>query len=202
VGDEFDCLAAGLANLQFQKREAAIFTIPISNETAGWVGLNKRTEGGRTPQVNPVVGVRNHRLEEFVAKARAEVPHPYLPPSISIPLGYLTPQGGFKLWDFAADSGANGIVGDLVKNIRDYALPFMHSNSKLDDVYNTIRQPRFYNREKADYYLPALDVLLDRAFSAKEFVAAKLDEISNCTDPAADRYRESARAIFELRTEG
>jgi hypothetical protein len=201
VRDEFDRIAAALAKLRFQMRETGIFTIPIGNETEGWVGLNKRTEG-RILEINPVVGVRNYRLEEFVARARAEAPHPYLPPSVSIPLGYLTPQASFKTWDFAAGFGADEIVGDLVKNIQDYALPFMYSNSKLDNIYNTIKQPRFYNREKAAYYLPALDILLDRAFFAKEFVTAKLLEISNRADQAAERYKEFARAILELPTEG
>jgi hypothetical protein len=201
VRDEFDRIAAALAKLRFQMRETGIFTIPIGNETEGWVGLNKRTEG-RILEINPVVGVRNYRLEEFVARARAEALHPYLPPSVSIPLGYLTPQASFKTWDFGAGFGADEIVGDLVKNIQDYALPFMYSNSKLDNIYNTIKQPRFCNREKAAYYLPALDILLDRAFFAKEFVTAKLLEISNRADQAAERYKEFARAILELPTEG
>jgi len=199
VKEVFDRIASGLANLRFQQREVGVFTIPISNEAGGWVGLNKRLEGGKILQVNPVVGVRNHRLEEFIARARYEVPHPYLPPSISVPLGYLMPHARFSMWDFAEDSRTDEVVGDLLKNIRDYAMPFMYSNSRLDDIYNQLRKPRFYSRDKADYYIPAIDTLLDRNFSAKEFVTAKIVEMSDRTDQAAEHYREFARAIVEFR---
>jgi hypothetical protein len=195
----FDRITSELEKLRFQKREAGIFTLPISNETSGWLGLNRKVGDQGVLQINPVVGVRNQPLEELIAKATHGALHSYLPPSISIPLGYLTPQATFRMWEFGQPFKTNEIVGDLIKSVTESAIPFIYSNSRLEEIYVTIKRPRFYNREKADYYIPALDILMGRDFSAREFVSAKLDEIGGRSDPAAERYRVFARAISEFR---
>src|SRR5690606_27740771 len=85
-----ELVRAELAGLAFEKRAGDIFTRDLTSEVLGWIGLNRATRGRPgVLEINPVVGVRHQPIERLLAELRGEKAHPYVPPTLSVHLGYL-----------------------------------------------------------------------------------------------------------------
>lgn len=84
IKDEFRILHAGLAQLGFDKRKPGIMTIKKSNDVYGWIGLNTATRGKKGYfEINPVVGIRNQKIEKLVADLLGERFNEVVPPTLA-----------------------------------------------------------------------------------------------------------------------
>ena len=79
-----------LENVEVHKRAKDVFTRELTSKVIGWIGLNRAfRKKDQVLEINPVVGVRNQALEKLLAALLNEEFHPFVPPTISINLGYL-----------------------------------------------------------------------------------------------------------------
>lgn len=63
-----------LANIGFRKLAGDVFTLALTPDVIGWLGLNRATQhrGLGEVEINPVVGVRFQEVERLVAECRGE----------------------------------------------------------------------------------------------------------------------------------
>lgn len=187
-----------LAALGFRKREQSIFSLAVSENVLGLLGLN--TAGGRGQgvlEINPVVGVRNQRVEKLVAELLGETFDEVNPFSAGANIGYLSPKS--KYWPFLFNEGTptEGIVGELVEAIQMWGLPFIRSNVSLEALLATMSTNRFAIRPQAIYRIPAALYLLGRSAEAVASLQDELVKLGAATDPGAKRFQRFANNLME-----
>jgi hypothetical protein len=157
--------------------------------------LNKAT-GGRGPgvvEINPVVGVRNQRVERLVAELSCEQFDELSPFSAGANVGYLSPQSKYRPFIFTEGMPLDGPVDQLVDAVRVYGLPFIHSNVSLVTLLETMRSKRFAIQFVAVYRIPVALYLLGKSAEADAFLDDELAKLGTEADPAAERFRSFAR---------
>lgn len=187
-----------LARSGFKKRKPGILTSSISDEVLGWVGLNKAMRGRSDAlEINPVVGIRNQRIERLVAELTGDAFDALIPPTIAGNVGYLSPAHRYLAFTFS-DSGSNEEVADrLCEAVNAHGLPFMKKAADLRILVEAMQTTRLGMPEQLNYRIPVGLWLLADAEKAKAFIAAKLSEIGARADPAALRYRAFATKLSE-----
>src|SRR6516165_8634490 len=92
----FGLVQERLVTIGFRKRKQGISSLPASEDVLGLVGLNKALARGLgILEINPVVGVRNQRVEKLVAKLLGEPFDELNPFSAGANIGYLSPQSRY-----------------------------------------------------------------------------------------------------------
>jgi hypothetical protein len=185
-------VATHLVEAGMQKRKGDIFTRELVPEVLGWIGLNrayKRKEG--ILEINPVIGVRHQELEELLASLLHETFHPYVPPTISIALGYLTAEHRFKSWRFESGRNADAVAQTLVENVLEFGYPFMTAYSTLPAITKAMEASTGVPSELA-YRVPLAYALMGDSSKAENFLAQKLAELGKAENPYAVRYKTFA----------
>jgi hypothetical protein len=181
--------------LGFDKRAGSVFTREVAGDALGWLGLNKASRHSPAGEfeVNPVVGIRHQGVERVVAELQGATFHAYLPPTVSSPLGYLMPGTRYRAWTVSADDPGSG-VEDLVEAVREYAVPFMETNSTLT-LLCTLMDDGLGFEHQLVYRQPVAWVLagdLDRAVRLVDLAEANLGDRE---DDAAVELRSFAVAF-------
>jgi hypothetical protein len=194
----FALVQARLESLGFEKRKPAIFSSAVSDEVIGWIGLNKALRGSRdTVEVNPVVGVRNQRIEQVVAELTGDAYNDLIPPTVAGNVGYLSPTHQYQVFKFS-EAGPNEEIADqLYEAIEAHGLPFMKRVADLRRLVESMQTARFGISEQLNYRIPVGLWLLADVREAKAFIAAKLSEVGTRGDLAAQRYRAFAMKLDE-----
>lgn len=196
--DVFRHLHTCLVSLGFEKRKPGILTIKMSDEVVGWIGLNKATRGQKDfLEINPVVGVRNQRIEKLVADLLGEKFDEVIPATLAGNIGYMMPSDKYRPYIFSKDASVETVAEELVNSLREYGLPFIRSHTEMTDLVDGLRTCRFAIRFMADYRIPSGLFLLGQMDDAGAFLKAKLAEIGNHQDPAALRYKVFAAKLGE-----
>jgi hypothetical protein len=180
-----------LVSTGFRKRDGDLFTYKLSDHALGWVGLNRSTYNNRGPlDVNPVIGVRDQEVERLLAECLGERFHPYLPPTVSRPLGYLMPAQWIVTWTFETLESVPEQARDMTEAIVTYGVPFMRDISSRDALIATMRrQPAnamFFDR------LPVALWLEGATEEASAMVAQMMAKVWNRSDVWSERYRRFA----------
>lgn len=182
-----------LATLGFKKRKAEISTIQVADDVLGWIGLNKATRGLKGfLEINPVVGVRNQRIEEIVAELVGEKPDDVIPPTLAGNIGYLMPADKYRPYIFSEDGPVETTVDELVKDVREYALPFIRRHIDMVTLVNGMKTRRFAAQFMVAYRIPVGLFLLGQKDEAGLFLKAELAKIENTRDAAALRFKKFA----------
>lgn len=182
--------------LGFKKRTGDVFTHDLSQEVLGWIGLNRATQGRpRVLEINPVVGLRHQPAERFVAELRGEKFHPYLPPTLSVHLGYLMPEREYRPWLFPEAEDPEPRAVRMVQAVSEFGVPFMEENSSLERIVSTIEMSGFGIPEQHHFRLPVMYHLLWRMRSTEEYIAKRLSELGTRDDLAAQHYRCFGEAL-------
>lgn len=178
-----------LASNGFKKMPRAIFTSSLADGFIGWLGLNyARRTGGI--EINPVVGVRSQELERMLSTVLHERVHKYIPPTISISLGYLMPEQRPHMWDFGDEFHPAPLL-DLSEAIIDYGVPFMKSSANLRKI-DSFLESKFAYIDHAMYRRPLVRWLLGDAKSAVEICQGYRCELGQRSDAAAEHFRRFA----------
>jgi hypothetical protein len=136
-------------------------------------------------EVNPVVGVRLQALERVVAELLGERFHGYIPPTVSVPLGYVMPEGRYRPWLFGRDAPA---VDAAARNDR----------ASLSAVVNSMADGRAgIAAEQLAFRRPAGYLLLGERGRAHAEVSDSLERLGDRGDLAARRFRRFASAFEE-----
>jgi hypothetical protein len=187
----FALLQKRLVLLGFRKRKQGILSMSVTEDVLGLIGLNKAT-GGRGPgvlEINPVVGVRNQIVERLVAELVGEPFDELNPFTAGANVGYLSPQSKYQPSIFAETAPLDGPADQLIDAIRAYGLPFIHSNSSLPTLLETMRSNRFAIQHVAAFRIPAALHVLGRHAEANAFLTDEVAKLGARTDQAAKRFR-------------
>lgn len=179
----------------FKKRAGEIFTRQFAEGFIGWVGFN-RARYQDSFELNPVAGVRCQEVENLLSTLLKAKPHKYIPPTLSISLGYMMPEQQFRTWSVREDS-ADDLDLSMVDAIIQYAVPFMASACTLQDIERLLDTPKFTIAEYAAYRRPLVKWLLGDHDGARRACAAYLLQIDASRDLAAENFRQFTRD-FEL----
>lgn len=194
-------IAPLLAKLGFKKRAGQVFTMDLNHDALGWLGLNAATKHRPSGEVeiNPIIGVRHMGVERLVAELRGEEMHPYLPPTVSMPLGYLCPEVQYRSWIFVDDFVDHNAAG-MVAMIAEYGLQFMRVNAELDELCRSLDKSIGFEHQIA-YRRPVARFLLGDRQRARDELHDAVAKLAGRTDPAAEEFRRFGNA-FRHRLEG
>lgn len=186
-----------LASLGFRKRKSQIYTLDLDFDVIGWLGLNHASEhqAKGVVEVNPVVGIRHQGVERMVADLQGNAFHPYLPPTISQPLGYLMPAERYVAWtlDTGSDRMAKG-VREMVDAIREHGLSFMRANSDLRGICSLIERRLGFDHQLV-YRRPVAWFLAGNVDRAHAALQESIEALGDRRDPAAEQLRQFAPAL-------
>ena len=189
-----------LADAGFQPRSGDIFTRPIANDLLWWLGLNRAVGQGRgAVEVNPVVGVRHQVLETSVAELLRVKPHSYIPPTLSISLGYLMPNPTYRPWIFDREVPVAVVADSLVEAVVTYGSVYAEMHGSLVEIIESMVRGEGI-RELTAYRLPVGYLLSGRPKFATASLNKAETEIGAREDPAAQQFRGFA-AEFRKRLE-
>jgi hypothetical protein len=189
-------LAQRIESKGFKKRAGGIFTKELCNGFIGLLGLNHSTHKLNI-LVNPVIGIRCQELELLVSKISQTKPHKYLPATVSISLGYLTPEQTFRSWVYG-ELGGDECLSDLTEALSCYAIPFMVSNSELSKIDALLESPKFSHYDHLCYRRPLVRMLLGDTKGGILLCDNYTQRIGDRTDMAADQFRQFARGFESL----
>jgi hypothetical protein len=187
-------------DLGFRKRKYGIFACDASKDVLGLVGLNTARRGVGVLEINPVVGVRNQRVERLVAELEGSVFDEVSPFDASANVGYLSPASSYRAFLFADGEPldkTDKTVDQLAEAVRNFGLPFIDANVPLPSLLETMRSGRFGIQFVAAYRIPAALHLLGRDREAEAFLDSELTKLNAAHDPAAERFRRFAACFRE-----
>jgi hypothetical protein len=187
-----------LGGIGMVKRQAWVFTCPLTNECLGWVGLNRAIKSQKgLLEINPVIGVRYQPLEKLLSDLIGEEFHSYLPPTVSVHLGYLMPQERYTPWLFRTGESDSETMSSMLTAISRFGLKFMHENASLDHLCRTLASSKIGIPEQVNYRLPLAHLLSGQVSKAEHSLQAKLQEMGNRSDAQAEKYRAFALRLAE-----
>lgn len=192
-----DVVTPLLTKIGFKKRRGEIFTIELSKEVLGWVGLNRATKHRPAGEIeiNPVIGVRHQQVERLVAELRGQKFHAYIPPTISTALGYVLPEASYRAWIFTADR-ARVMANEMVAAIAEHGLALMRSKVELSDLCRALEQgSRLAIEDSAIYRRPVARLLSGDARRAAEELNKSLAALGDRSDLAATYFRTFAAEL-------
>ena len=184
-----------LAKIGFKKRAGYLFTFDLAPDVLGSLGLNRATRH-RLPgevEINPVVGVRFQAVERIVAQCRAEKFHPYLPPTISSPIGYLMPEKKYKGWVFTPGH-LEEVATDMAGAIALHGLAFMRSVVDLGALRHRLQDGLGFEHQRV-YRRPAAALVAGEIQQARALLDDGLVALGARTDAAAAEFRKFAEAF-------
>jgi len=183
-----------LRALGFRKRSGPIYTVALTPDVLGWLGLNtaSRHQPAGTVEVNPVVGVHHRTVEEIVAELRGEAIHPYHPPTVCTPIGDVTPAHRYTAWEIGEVWSAPAAA--MLEAVERYGLPYLRSLTDLDAIRVAAEERRGHHLE---YRLPVIRQLLGHPRQAWEGLSSDVGALGHRQDPAAQQLRAFARAFGE-----
>lgn len=202
VAEASEAWRTALASVGFRKHSGDVYTRQVAEGVLGWLGLNRAVNrGDGLLEVNPVVGVRHQELERVVAGLLDERFHGYSPPTVSVHLGYVMPEGRYRPWLVGSDAPVRDVAAGMVAAVVAYGLPFMDERASLEAVVGSMSDDRAGIAEQLAFRRPVGYLLLGEAERARAEVRASLDRLGDRRDLAAQRFRGFASA-FEKRLVG
>ncbi|MDR1450598.1 MAG: hypothetical protein LBI84_10470 [Propionibacteriaceae bacterium] len=181
-----------LQTVGFKKRAGLLFTRDIADDVLGWLGLNRASR--HTPagcyEINPVVGIRHQGVERIIAELRKEKFHPYMPPTVSRPLGYLMPDPRYRSWT-VSETNSGQSINSLIEAIEDHAAPFIESHATLAGVCELLDDKMGFDHQLV-YRRPVAWLLAGDIPRALRLVATAEEALGGRSDAAALEFRSFA----------
>jgi hypothetical protein len=190
-----DSIAAHLVGAGFKKRAGQVFTIEVAPEVLGWLGLNRASKHHPTDvfEVGPIVGVRFQDIERSVADLQGQKFHPYHPPTVCTPLGYVMPERRYRSWLFRP-SGNDEVTEEMVDTIVNYGLAFMRSTTDLAELCRKLEARMGWDHQIM-YRHPVALLVAGRPQEANALIERSLINLRDRDDPAAEEFRTFAEKV-------
>ncbi len=180
----------------YKKRTGQIFTLELSTEFLGWLGLNRAVNrGDGSMAINPVVGVRFQVLEHTLARIMDEDPQTYVPPTISINVGYLMPESTYQTWVFEERADNQKTMVEMLSAVEKYGRPFMISMADLESIQRAFEAKEYSLPENRKYRLPLIYHMRGEGDRVHAELQKELTEIGEREDLAAQQYRQFAERL-------
>lgn len=180
----------------YRKRSEQIYTLDLSDEFLGWLGLNRAIDrGDGALALNPVVGVRYQPMERTLAEITGEAFHEYIPPTVSVNVGYLMPENSYRSWRFEEGSANQERVLDMIAVVEKVGRPFMDSMADLESLTKALEAKQYSLPEDRQYHLPVLYLLKGEHDLARSHLMRYVEELGQREDLAAQAYRNFAEKM-------
>ncbi len=187
-----------LGEHRYRKRVEQIYTIDLSDEFLGWLGLNRAIErGDGALALNPVVGVRYQTMERTLAEITGEKFHAYIPPTVSVNVGYLMPENSYRSWRFEEGGLNKQKVLDMVAIVEKVGRPFMSTMADLESLTEALEAKRYSLPDVRRYHLPVIYYLKGESDLAHSYLTSHEEELGDRDDLAAQAYRDFAEKMRE-----
>jgi hypothetical protein len=186
-------LRAHLTEQGWRNSAGDFYTREIRTQVLGWLWLGQERGKGLV-DVAPVVGVGHQEVERVVAELEETEYHAHHPQTISAPIGYLMPEGVYRVWRF--DGGGNDSLAadDVPIAVQRYGMPFIESHATLAGIIDWMTEHPHGGSESR---LPVALLLSGRAAEAVEVVDKALARFASHDYPYAMQYTYRAfRARF------
>jgi hypothetical protein len=170
------------------KKQNRSYTIVLNDDATGVVNYDVATHrtDGRIG-VNPIVGVHFRPIEIKIRDWFQT--GPYLTPTISSAIGYVTPEKRFLEWLFEPEFENEQEVRRMVRGVADYGLPFMKSHGTLASITEALEQKNFTVNESRAYRLPVAYLLQGKKDAATLIFNDEISKLDARADTAAENYR-------------
>ncbi len=197
----FEVATVEFCKAGWTKLKSNVFAVDLSPDAYGCVSLNKAIGRGEgILEINPIVGVGNHKVEKLVAELMGLKFQPYATAAIGANVGYLMPEKKYRPWLFRESDDWRPLVAEMAAVVEKFARPYMQQNTELATLYSMLlNSKRGTPPEQGDYRIAVASLLLGKRAEAESFVDAKLREIGNRTDAAAEWFRSFATKLRESR---
>jgi hypothetical protein len=180
------------------KKKKRSFVREVGGEALGVVGLNVTTHrADGYIGVIPIVGVRYEPIEAKVEEWSGEERPNVVGTTISIPLGYVTPEKTFMEWLFGSGVDTIAEIGRMIRMLQDYGLPFMMAHGNLVAITEALKESNFTNNESRRYRLPVAQLLQGKSHIAVQMVNDEASRLESRTDEAAQSYRKFATRFLK-----
>jgi hypothetical protein len=188
-----DSLLEALAPLGFVRGSEQIAVRSLDADTLGWLGLNMGT--APSTNVNPVVGVRNQRVERLLATLLNEPYDDVIPPTVAGNIGYVGATN-FLSFEFTNTAEMSDVSSRVAREVSLRGVPFMEENRSLARLGETLANPTFnIMPDHAAYRRPLVLHLSGRSDEASNIVKDWETRLGERRDLAAERYRRFAQAF-------
>jgi hypothetical protein len=178
-----------LLAMGFRRETSRIFSIPVTENVIGWVGLNQAVRWGF--EINPVVGARHQQIERIVAECTESPFDPIVPPTVAANIGYLAPQHRYMPFLFAEADVLTQVADQLAAAVRLHGIPFMKKCADLNFIVEFMQAGKALN-SSTEYRIPIGLHLLHRDSEALRYLEKRLDQIVDHTSAYAVYYRRFA----------
>ncbi len=174
-------------------------TRQLGSEFTGNVGLNfasHRSDG--LIGLNPIMNIACRQIENALVDLTEGAERRPVP-SLTIALGYLTPEHRFLEWLFDPEASPVDHVQEskrIAKAITLYGVPFLQEYAALETVVTCLEHSKFSFVELSDYHLPVAYRLLGEDQKAEGLVQRRLADLNNRNDLAANQYRQFAEKFL------
>lgn len=182
-------LAESTVELGFRKRAGLIFTRG-NGPHVGWLGFNTASRTGVPGQIvlNPVVGVRQLPVEEWVARGRGEKVHPARPPTVSEPLRYLLPSGARSDWVLTGDASDRHVVDSVMSAVTTVGTAYIDRMSDLPMLAEVLAAAAPRDQQAAYRWPVALWVSGQRSGALRAALQVQ-ESLGSRSDRAAEELR-------------
>jgi hypothetical protein len=202
VREVVEGIGAMLAGGGFLERKSGIFTLELTSDVLGWVGLNGATgRGDGKLWINPMVGVRHQRVEGEWSRLAKEKPHAYLPPTLVANVGYLGPRHQYQEWSFAEGRAPAAAITALGRAVLTSGMKLMRETTSLAAMRRHAKAMMV--PEYLLFRLPIMLALDGEATRARSTLERDLERTKTRDDAAVVEYRTfAARYLKELGRRG
>lgn len=191
-------LFEALRSIGFKKHANESLTLPLSDDTNGWLGLNRASRSGGPGDMNmhPVCGVRHNQVEQLVAEIRGEKFQRFGAPSVTKPMRYLVPIERRMDWILTRESPEENtaVIADILASLEAYGLPYMRQRTSLEGLAEALLANEGHNHVRI-YRAPAALFLLNRPNEALDYLESELRAAADRTDPAVMEFRAFASEL-------
>jgi len=194
VTESLQLIRDRLQRLGFDETSEDVYTIDLGTDgIQGWVGLNLATDRGGSVDVNPAIGVVHEELERRVAGLGGGEVEDEAAPSVTVQLGYLTPEGAYRPWRFSPGEDSTAVADALAEAISTHALPFMRKLTDPAELAAAIRTEAF--EEARAERLPVMLLIMGDRDAAPAELEDELAAIEGDESEAAAEYRQYAERL-------
>jgi hypothetical protein len=159
----------------------------------GWVGLNTQNLPGLL-RVNPVIGVRHIRLERALIELGENLTSPL--PSVTSPLGYLTPKRTFLMWEFSPGITSGPVAAGLAEAIVEYGEPFIAKFADWKTFSAEAEEGDLIMANVRKIWFPVIRALNGNIIAARVMVEEEVSRLGLQEDAYSLGYRKFAEKFF------
>ena len=120
--------------------------------------------------------------------------HPYIPPTVSSPIGYVMPEHRYTSWILTREPDLEA-VGSLVSAVETWGLPFMRGLLGLEALADAAARGLGHGLE---YKLPVARFLSGQVDRARDEMTKVITDLGDRNNAATDRLRAYAVAFFAM----